>query len=315
MMRRVMMVAGVVLAALCASEPAKACGACLCDGPEALAQPLLPLIRDLPLNLALTLRKLDEETPPRLERVADGGVVPTRVEPDPTGMPFWKLVVERDLEPNTAYRVVRDSGVDAEFTTASARDEQAPTLATVTAQPGGNGGLCEPSLGAQVELAGAEDGAAFAVWMELEADVDGTPQRLYRAYSFGPFGIGSSEMDCFGDASLSGIVEGATYHARLRLHDAADNVSEWQAFDLPIVAEEPAGCGGPSPSDGGASNAPESPEPPSPNPDNPEPELATNEATSQSCGCSVPSSGASSFGAALALLGALLGRARARRTS
>jgi hypothetical protein len=238
-----------LLASSVYSRPAAACGACVC-GEE--PRPILNLIRDLPLNLVIPLRVLDEaETAPHLERVADDVPVPARVE---RMAGVWLLSVEQDLEPNSDYRVVRDAGVEAQFTTGSARDTQRPTLASVTSTAGGNGDLCEASVGGQVHLKGADDGAAFNVWVEVEVDINGTATLLSLYYDQ-DLQLGHSVMGCLGPNELPALDDGAQYPSRVRLRDAAGNTGDWQTFILDVVAEEPAGCGTPSPVAGTSSTA------------------------------------------------------------
>lgn len=304
-MARFSVVVALMLSTLAAAPPASACGMCSCseEGPE-----LLALIRDLPLNLEVPLPvRNDGETPPRLERVTGALAVPATAERAVTGLPFWRLVPARDLEPNTEYRIVGDSGVEAQFTTGSARDEHAPTLASVSASPGGNAGVCGAALGSSIELAGAEDGPAFAVWVEFEVDVDGLTQHVYRSYAFGALGLGHSELGCFGGSELVGLMDGVTYRARVRLHDAAGNSSEWLPFELPVAAEEPAGCG-PAVGSGGAGGVSHEPEPGEPEPSSGAPASRT----SRGCGCSLPPSNDVPLASVLLLLAGLLGRVRQR---
>lgn len=233
-----------------------ACGACLCDEQ---GLPILNLIRDLPLNLSIPLSELSEaEAAPHLERVADDMIVPATVKHVAGGA--WLLLVDEDLEPNTEYRVVREAGVEAQFTTGTARDTQRPVLGEVTGVPGGNADLCDRSVGGQVKLTGADDGATFNVWVELEIDVNGTATILFTDYSQ-EIRLGHSAMGCLGRKELPELGDGAGYPARVRLHDAAGNVSDWGTFIFRVVAEEPAGCGTPLPvagtnsvAGGGASN-------------------------------------------------------------
>ncbi len=222
-------------------RPAAACGACVCDDqPRAI----INLIRDVPLNLEVPLRAFDAaQAPPRLERVADGMVVPATVTRDPSGAVAWWLKVDQDLEPNTEYRL----DAVGQFTTGTTRDEQAPTFDEVGASAGGNGGLCDLEAGGQLTLSGANDGnAGFAVWVELEVEVNRGAQRVYTDYQFGSIRLGHSAMGCFGPTELAGISADQDYPGRVRLHDAAGNVSDWKTFVFTPTAEAPGGCGTPS---------------------------------------------------------------------
>jgi len=204
----------------------------------------------LPLNLEIPLLVLGEgKAPPRLEKVSDGAEVAATVARVEGGGPYWSLKVARDLEPNTEYRILGDVA-GGQFTTGTARDELPPTLGGIATTPGGNGGLCDSSVGALLTLSGADDGASFNVWVELEVDVAGTANVRYLDYQSGGIRLGHSAMGCFGGAELPKLMPGSGYPMRARLRDAAGNVGEWQSTILAVLAEDPGGCGMPTASAG-----------------------------------------------------------------
>ena len=224
-------------------RPAAACGACICDSASEAPNYLNP-IRDLPLNLTIPIRRWDADTaPPRLERVSDGMVVATKLGRTAAGP--WLLIVDGFLEPNTEYRLVAERD-GAQFTTGTQVDLEPPTLQAVKCTSGGNGGLCVQSVGAQLQLEGASDGASFAVWVELAIDMNGTTHPFFTSYQNGRISLGHSPMGCFGANELPELEDGASYPSRVRLVDAAANKSQWQAFTLSVAAEEPGGCGEPT---------------------------------------------------------------------
>jgi len=299
------------------SRPAAACGACICDSASDAPNYLNP-IRDLPLNLSIPIRRSDEDvTPPRLERVSDGMVVATtlgRAEQGP-----WLMTVDEFLEPNTEYRLVADRD-GAQFTTGTVVDKDPPILQGVSSTPGGNGGLCEQSVGAQLKLEGASDGASFAVWVELEIDMNGTSHSISTWYQNGRISLGHSSMGCFGGNELPELEGGVGYPSRIRLHDAGGNVSDWQTFILDVVAEQPGGCGTPTTTAGassvgggatastsgtGATTAVAG------NTSTPEDEDATR--TSKGCGCALGQRQSKSFAGAALLACVLAAGARRRR--
>jgi hypothetical protein len=69
---------------------------------------------------------------------------------------------------------------------------------------------------------------------------------LFTDYEQGGIRLGSSSTGCFGPNEVSGFVDGGGYPVRLRLHDAAGNIGEWQSFAFTATAEQPGGCGTPS---------------------------------------------------------------------
>ncbi len=292
----------LVLAGWC--RPAAACGACEC---ETEPHAILNLIRDLPLNLEIPLLAVGNgKAPPRLEKVSDGTGVAATVTRVEGGGPYWRLKVARDLEPNTEYRIVGDVA-GGQFTTGAARDEVAPTLGGIATMPGGNGGLCSSSVGALLTLSDADDGASFNVWVELEIDVASTAHVRYLDYQFGSIPLGHSAMGCFGGSELPELTSGSGYPMRARLHDAAGNVGEWQNTILTVQAEEPGGCGMPTPS-AGASGSPGSANPGGGANGDPQDADGDDPArTSKGCGCSLSQrepdmwSGAALFGLALGL--------------
>ena len=288
------------------ARPAAACGACECAHE---ARPILNLIRDVPLNLELPLRVLSaDEAPPRVERVADGTLAPATVEKDANGANVWWLKVEQDLEPNREYRIMRDTGVDAQFTTGATRDVQAPTLEAASTLPGGNAALCDSEAGGQLTLTGAtDDNQQFAVWVELEIDVGKQTQHRYLDYRFGNIGLGHSAMGCFGPSELSGIAAGQSYPGRVRLHDAGGNIGDWQSFVLPIAAEEMGGCGTPGGVAGGAGSSGQPTDPTEAGSGSEPPHGAgapssgsDGELTSRGCGCAL-AAGSGADGGAWAL--------------
>ncbi len=306
------------------SSEAAACGACLCN--DAGSQPLITLIRDVPVNLVMPLRVVDDaEEPPILERASDGmqvAATAARVE----GQPYWMLRVAQDLEPSTEYRIVREAGVEQQFTTGSAPDTSAPLLDSVTVNPGGTGAECDTFTGARLAFAGVSDGDRLDVWVEVEVDVMSTAQPLYGRYDFAELAFGHSEMGCVGDNETPWVEDGAQYPTRVRLHDLGGNTSEWQNLIVTIASTEPAGCGGPGvdPNVGGSGGSapmlfagasgtgadPNSDPSVDPNADPSDEGDGHTPRTSKGCGCSVPGdSGTSSLGAAL-LAAVLLARRR-----
>lgn len=232
------------------TRPAAACGACLCDsGSEPV--PIRNLIRDVPLNLSVPVRAAsDPEAAPFLERVSDGLIVPVVRTGGDDG--YWWLSSEHDLEPNTEYRIV-SGGTVVQFTTGASPDYQSPSLQGFSVIPGGNGALCEPSVGARLTLLGAADGATFNVWVEVQVIVQFGAWTTLRIPYDQNIGLGHSISGCLGATELPELVGGTTYPSRLRLHDAAGNASEWQTFNLEVMAEEPGGCGMPEPTAGTSS--------------------------------------------------------------
>jgi MYXO-CTERM domain-containing protein len=273
------------------SRPAAACGACTCDDQP---RSIVNLVRGVPLNLQIPLRVLEEgEAAPWLER-ADGAMVSATVERRAAPSVWW-LTVDRDLEPNTDYFITREAGVEAGFTTGSARDEAPPTLESISAKGGGNEALCSASVGGLITLSGAsDDGESFNVWLELELISGGTPYLIFTDYLYAaqPLALGTSEMGCFGSLEVPGMVAGAGYALGAWLHDAAGNVSELRTSAFNAQASGPPGCGMPSDSAGS------SPVEPSPSAGSGgaapasagKPTLTDTDAerTSKGCGCSVP---------------------------
>lgn len=228
---------------------------------------IVNVVRDVPLNLQIPLRVLEEgEAAPRLERFSDGSEVPATVEQlsEPAGV--WWLSVDEDLEPLTDYAIVREGGVEAVFKTGDARDEEPPRFDAISAQSGGNEALCGPSVGGVLTLSGAADpGESFNVWLELEVIADGRAQVVFTDYSNTShrLSVGASDSGCFGALTLPSLPPGAAYGIRARLHDAAGNVSELRSTELNPEASEPGGCGEPSGTAGAGGAGPE-PEPPEP---------------------------------------------------
>jgi MYXO-CTERM domain-containing protein len=309
----------LALAALCGwSRTAAACGACEC---QTEPRSIVNLIRSVPLNLEIPLRVVAQgEAAPRLERVSDGLPAPATVDLDAGGTVWW-LKVDEDLKPNTEYRIVGGSG--AQFTTGTARDEQAPTLGGVSAMAGGNAGLCDVQVGGKLTLSGAnDDNEQFAVWLELEIDVASTAQHIYLDYDSGSIRLGHSAMGCFGPSEVTGIAPDQGYPGRIRLHDAAGHASDWQTFAINVAAEEPGGCGTPSGSAGVAGMSPTLEEPTSAggadNDDSPGAAAASSGSktlrTSKGCGCALGAERGSGLGGA-GLLTLLLAFAARRRRS
>ena len=306
---------GLALATLAGSPTtASACGACVCETSE--PRNIINLIRGVALNLHVPLPVIEPgEDPPELVRVSDGMPVPATVELDDAGSVWW-LKVDEDLQPNTEYRTT-----GAQFMTGTARDAQAPTLGEVTATPGGNGALCDVQVGDQLTLSDANDaGDNFAVWLEVELDVAGTAQRLYLPYEFGPIGLGQSQMSCFGTRELSGIAAGQGYPGRVRLHDAAGNLSDWRSFVLDMAEEAPGGCGTPVVSAGAAGMPPMNPDPgtaaasgEAPNGTAAASSGSDAERTSKGCGCALGAEQRGAGTSAVTLALTLLLAARRRR--
>lgn len=282
-----------ILGALAVSwgRPAQACGPCTCDDQP---RDIMNLIRGLPLNLQIPLAVFEEsEAPPWLERVSDGTEVAATVERR-DAMAAWWLAVDQDLEPNTDYQVVRESGIAAVFTTGSARDESPPTLTAIEALGGGNEALCDGSFGGGLTLTGAGDGETFNVWLELEVVAGATPRIIYADLNTGNMRLplGSSAMGCFGRLEVPELAEGGGVALGARIFDAAGNASELRTTVLQAVANEPAGCGSPTgnagsgptePGDGGTASVAGSSGSPAVPEDDPT-------RTSKGCGCSLPGS-------------------------
>lgn len=229
------------------TKPASACGACECsDAPVSI----VTLIRDVPLNLRIPLPVLEgETTAPRLERVSDLAEVPSSATQLEGALRYWWLAVETDLDPRTDYRIVRSGGVEAQFTTGTARDEAAPTFGSASSTAGGNADLCSESVGARLAFGEVEDAGSpsFTVWAEVEVTDGADALRLFAPY--GPGGsirVGHSGAGCFGSTEIGGLVHARTYPTRARLRDAAGNASEWEEVALTVAGERPGGCGTPS---------------------------------------------------------------------
>ena len=307
-----------VLALLTVSAGARralACGACEC---EEQPLPIVGLIREVPLNLALPLRVLADEGAPRLERVSDGRTVGATVEKDAQAA-VWYLKVDQDLDPGVDYRIVRDSGVEAAFTTGTVRDLGVPTLGEVSSKTGGNAGLCDVETGGLLQISGAhDDNSQFAVWLELELTVRGETVRRYTDYHFGVVTLGRSASGCFGTRELPAIESGQAYPGRVRLHDVADHASDWFSFVLMPGAEAPAGCGAPAGVGGSGGTNSQPDQPPSDNAGSPpqqdeHPDAAAAR-TSKGCGCAVADRRGGSGTEAVILVSALLAfRRRSRR--
>ncbi len=279
--------------ALFQGEQARACGACLCDDQQH-PRPLVNLVRSVPLNLQIPLHVLSEgEAAPWLERASDGAKVLATVERR-EALRVWWLEVDEDLEPNTDYFVMRDTGAEAGFTTGSARDEEPPVLEAISVVGGGNEGLCSSSSGGYLELSGASDaGDAFNAWLEIEVVMGQTPYLVYSDYSQ-RVAFGSSPMRCFARLEIPGMVAGSGYPVGVSLHDAAGNVSQFKIAVFTALANEPASCGTPSETAGsggsstsdpggggtGATAADGNGNPASADPD--------DDRTSKGCGCALP---------------------------
>jgi hypothetical protein len=220
-----------------------ACGACVCS--EEVPSSIVTLIRDVPVNLQVPLPVLaGESTEPRIERVLDSAEVPSSVTRITGASDYWWLAVQADLEPETEYRIVRKSGVEAQFTTGVARDETAPRFDSVSSTAGGNADLCEASVGAQLAFSGVADpeSRSFAVWAELELEDGPDTVRVFSPYGATAVRVGHSDSRCFGGTDITSLQAG-NYPTRARLRDAAGNASEWQELTLQVAAEEPGGCG------------------------------------------------------------------------
>jgi hypothetical protein len=302
-------------------ETARACGACLCDDQP---RPLLSLVRGVPLNLQIPLRVAHEaEAAPWIERATDKTKVLATVERREAPGVWW-LAVDQDLEPNTDYFIMRESGPEAGFTTGSARDEEPPELQGVSVVGGGNEALCSDSAGGYLELTGASDaGDTFNVWLEIEVVMGPAPYIVYSDYidTSQRVAFGSSTMSCFGPLEIPGMVAGNGYAVGVALHDAAGNVSQFQTAVFNAVANEPASCGTPSEtagssgsstSDPGGSGGSAAATPGgSGNQASPDPE---GDRTSKGCGCALPA-GPQRWPAEALLAGLLLLGCAARRRS